>query len=611
MPKIRVLSRAVAEQIAAGEVVERPSSVLKELLENAVDAGSSRITAEIEGGGIKLMRVTDDGCGIDRDDVETAFYRHATSKIESEDDLEHIITLGFRGEALASICSVSNVEILTKTRDSGAGTVYTVSGGVGGVPRDAGCPDGTVITVRDLFFNTPARMKFLKKDVTEGNACADIAERIALSRPDIAFKFIRDGKTVWSTPGDGKLLSAVCAVLGRRFASGLIEVDGRHGCIRVSGYVSRPVYCKTNRGSQYFYLNGRLVKSATVCAALDQAYRHSIMTGKFPAAVLSLSFPPELVDVNAHPAKLEVRFSDEKLIFDAVYTVVKSALAAGDTRPELAERPRAAKPEPFEREHFPGADRSPEPKQIASFLRHIETEYPKKPSSPEERLFTANDAAPPRESAASEPEPAADPHGNPGETAEKEPAPAGDVRFIGELFATYVLAESGDAVYLIDKHAAHERILYNKLRETATVEQQMLIVPEVVSLPAADYGILCDNIPLLEKAGFDAENFGNGNIILRGVPACLTKVDGATLLSELADSLREKYTAELDRLDNLYHSVACKAAIKAGDRSDPAELKNLAETVLRDRELFYCPHGRPVAVRLTRGFIERQFGRTG
>lgn len=632
MPGIHLLDKAVAELIAAGEVVERPASVIKELLENAIDAGSTQITVEIEKGGVTLMRVTDNGCGIAREDVETAFLRHATSKISTGADLDQIFTLGFRGEALAAVAAVANVTMVTKTAGAPVGTHYTVSGGVGGAVADAGCPNGTSITVQDLFFNTPARMKFLKKDVTEGNAVATVVERLALSHPEIAFKLLRDGKAVLSTAGDGKLLSAIYSVCGRQFAAGLMETGGEWNGVRVSGYVSRPVSCRPNRNSQYVFLNGRFIKSATVSAALDQAYKHSAMVGKFPAAVLALSLPASMVDVNVHPAKTEVRFSNEKLIFDAVYAASKNALLSKDERPEFRAAPAVPTRLPAqEYRQLNLADKPGEKKQIEAFVAHIKAEAPHKPDKPGGQIFRAADAAavlpkdvsvafapaaPPvnqqaapaavtPKGAAAQPEIAQS--SVKAETQPEAPAPA--VRYIGEIFVTYILAQLGEEVYLIDKHAAHERILYNRLKAQESVQQQLLLEPEAVALSAADYGTILENTELAASAGFALEDFGSGNILIRGLPACLAKENPAQLLEELADQLRRKYTSQLERLDHLYHTIACKAAIKAGFLSDRLELERLAQTVLRDKEIMYCPHGRPVAIKLTRTFIEKQFGR--
>lgn len=631
MPGIHLLDKAVAELIAAGEVVERPASVIKELLENAIDAGSNQITVEIENGGITFMRVIDNGCGIAREDVETAFLRHATSKITTGDDLDNILTLGFRGEALAAVSSVSNVTIITKTADAAIGTSYTISGGVGGALVDIGCPNGTSITVQDLFFNTPARMKFLKKDVAEGNAIATIVERIALSHPEIAFKLIRDGKPVLSTAGDGKLLSAIYSVCGRQFASGLMEVSNEWNGVSVTGYISRPVFCKPNRNNQYIFLNGRFIKSGTVAAALDQAYKNSAMVGKFPAAVLALNIPADMVDVNVHPAKTEVRFSNEKLIFDAVYSAVKNTLLSKDERPEfIAKKTASVTKMPVQEYRQMMMERAPDAqKQIESFVEHIKSEGKKPVNKPAEAPMRVLDSLPLGANSETEVRRVVEsylkgelvspsvPEKKESKSVEVLPIKATvpateelpEIKYIGELFATYILAQKDDEVYLIDKHAAHERILYNKFKTSVLIEQQLLLTPEVVSLSAADYGMIIENVEVITESGFDLEDFGNGNIIVRGIPACLAKDDIGSILGELAESLRKKYTTDLARMDNLYHTMACKAAIKAGFRSDRMELERLAKTVLRDKEIMYCPHGRPVAVKLTKSFIEKQFGR--
>lgn len=626
MAAIRLLDKAVSELIAAGEVVERPASVIKELLENAIDAGSTQITVEIENGGITYMRVIDNGCGIAREDVETAFLRHATSKISTGADLDNILTLGFRGEALAAVSSVSNVTIVTKTAESKVGTSYTISGGVGGLLLDAGCPDGTSITVQDLFFNTPARMKFLKKDVSEGNAVATVVERLALSHPEIAFKLIRDRKTVLSTSGDGKLLSAIYSVCGRQFASGLIELSSEYEELRISGFISKPVFCKPNRNSQFVFLNGRYVKSGTVSAALDQAYKNSSMVGKFPAAILYIELSADMVDVNVHPAKTEVRFSNEKLVFDAVYSAVKNSLMTKDERPEfVSKRPVVAVKMPVkEYKQLVLEPKGDDRQQIEAFVEHIKNEAPKPVERPSEEPLRASDSLPAGVRSEEAVKRAIDSYleGKPVEptafdkplSVVNEPCSNSNtaipkIVYIGELFSTYILAQMGDDVYLIDKHAAHERIIFNKLKENATIEQQLFLSPQIVALSADDYGVIIENTDLISSAGFDLEDFGNGNIIIRGIPEFLSKENLSMLLAELAENLRKKYTTELSRVDNLYHTVACKSAIKAGFKSDRLELEQLAKTVLQDNSIMYCPHGRPVAIKLTKTFIEKQFGR--
>lgn len=638
MPKINLLDKSVAELIAAGEVVERPASVIKELVENSIDAGADRITVEIKRGGITMMRITDNGCGIAREDVPLAFLRHATSKIKSADDLDAIFTLGFRGEALAATSSVARIELLTKTADSDMGTHYCIEGGEESLYEEAGCPEGTTIIVNDLFYNTPARMKFLKKDVSEGNAVAAVIDRMALSHPEISFKLIRDGKQTLQTSGDGKLQSAVYAVLGRDFARSIIEVKGENGGIQVGGAVCKPVFCRNSRAWQFVFLNGRFVNSGTVTAAVEQAYKNSAMVGKFPAFVLNITVPAETVDVNVHPAKTQVRFSDEKRVFDAVYYTVKNALVKGDTRPVItpsrtvggfadvsAEQyrqqvistqitPEKVENPVIEVRNEPQAKKPPEEEKTARlnsdsvpfFLREDVKEFVNKTKptvnvdiirEPDEVNYQPQTKI--EEKTA---EPAAQTVSEP--MVEEEP-----VRFIGEAFRTYIIVEKGESIFLIDKHAAHERILYEQLKAGHSVEIQELLFPARVTLGREEYDAAVQGIEILEAAGFDIEDFGNGTVIVRAVPAALSGVDAAELITEAAGSLAVRSSVQIDRLDNLYHTVACKAATKAGYRSGAVELEALAKRVLNNKDIMYCPHGRPVAFELKRSDLEKQFGR--
>lgn len=630
MPKINVLSKQVSELIAAGEVVERPASVIKELVENSIDAGADAVTVEIQHGGIKYIRVTDNGCGISKDDVPLAFMRHATSKIKNGTDLDSISTLGFRGEALAAVSSVAKVELFTKTADEQLGTHYCIEGGEEILSEDAGCPDGTTIVIRDIFYNTPARMKFLKKDVSEANAAASVIDRIALSHPEISFKFIRDGKQTLNTSGDGKIESAVYSVLGREFSGSMIPVEGNLEQIKVCGLTCKPVACRSTRGGQYVFLNGRLVRSGTVTAASEQAYKNSMMVGKFPGFVLYLTIPFNTVDVNVHPAKTEVRFSDERRIFDAVYYSVKNALNKGDTRPEISFKNNVFNPhERLKNEQYAQqaikTDTLAEqiysekplglhktittvPAKSVQILRNsAEPEFMKKFSvvgddGGEKRYSATELSLQDAENAPYTPKPAVNVDI---EKEEDEP----EIIFIGEAFATYIIVQSGSSIFMIDKHAAHERILFNRLKNQQSVEVQALLAPVTVMLPKEEYDAVVSGSELLFSSGFEIEDFGNSSVLVRTVPATLVKEDIPLLISELAESLLKNHAAELERLDDLYHTVACKAAIKAGSRTSAEEMRRLAETVLSSKDIMYCPHGRPVAFEIKKHELEKQFGR--
>ncbi len=622
MPKINLLEKHVCELIAAGEVVERPASVIKELVENSIDAGATIITVEIKNGGISYMRITDNGCGIAAADVPLAFLRHATSKISDSEDLNAISTLGFRGEALAAVSSVSRVELLTKTRDEQAGTYYIIEGAVEVENSSAGCPDGTTIIIKDLFYNTPARMKFLKKDVSEANACANVIDRIALSHPEISFKFIRDGKQTLSTNGDGNLKNTVYSVLGREFSNSLIEVKGENLGIEVFGLVCKPFSCKATRSGQYTFLNGRLVRSGTVVAAVEQAYKNSAMVGKFPSFVLFLTVPFDTVDVNVHPAKTEVRFSDEKRIFDSVYSTVKNAILRGDTRPEI--KVSAPVFNPFERkstEEFKQAHIKTEPsvkapsvKTSLNFKAPIDTSFAqsrKFVEVPEEKLKIAEEILP-----------KVTPHTNP---VIKNSTPTVDIEkdkieepvleekpnviLIGEAFGTYIVAQLDESIFLIDKHAAHERIIFNKLKNSHKIEVQSLLTPIAVTLNKEEYDILTDSIDVLHSCGFEVEDFGNSSVAVRAVPTTLVGEDIKQLMSEIAASLLKSGKVEIEVQENLFHTVACKAAIKAGTQISMLEKQRLAEKVLSNKEILYCPHGRPVAFEIKRRELEKMFGR--
>lgn len=653
MPKINILSKHTADLIAAGEVVERPASAVKELVENSIDAGATSVTVEIQNGGISYIRITDNGCGIAREDIKNAFLPHATSKISDENDLNSILTLGFRGEALASISAVSRVDILTKTSEEQFGTRYVIEGGTEKLLDDAGCPNGTTVVVRNLFFNTPARMKFLKKNISEANAVADVLDRMALSHPEISFRFIREGKETLSSPGDGKLISAIYSVYGKEFASGLIPVDYENDMVKVGGFVSKPMAARKSRSMQLFFLNGRFVKTGTAAAALNEAYRNSIMVGKFPACVLHIDFPPNAVDVNVHPAKLEVRFTNEKPVFDAVYYGVKNALAKGDTRPEarLSEpkssaafsRPQSLykKSNMFAQQKFLLSKRPAEAdtavlnkpcveqkdqqisREITPVLKQTQTFY-NRPIETNRSVDVFEGEAHDERATASPTFPSES--SLEGENLQKNQQPiqdrasfvkiADDDRyesplFVGEAFATYVIIEVGKKLLLIDKHAAHERILFNKLCENHnSPSAQMLLEPVTVTLRKTEYTVILDNLELLKNAGIIAEDFGMGSIVVRSVPMNLDGESIPDLIEELAERLsKTPGVVSTEKQEWIYHSIACRAAVKAGDKSDKAELMALAEQIIKDDSIRYCPHGRPVAVWLSKYELEKQFGR--
>lgn len=632
MPKIQVLDKQVAELIAAGEVVERPSAVIKELVENSVDAGASVITVEIRRGGITYMRVTDNGCGIAAEDVPVAFLRHATSKVRREEDLDAIGTLGFRGEALASVSAVAHVEMFTRPDDSGTGTHYVCGGDQESALEEVGCPQGTTIIVRDLFFNTPARMKFLKKDITEGNSVAGVLDKLAMSHPEISLRFIRDGKEQLHTPGDNKLASAVYAVYGKEFARSLIPVSYELDHVRVSGLISTPAASRPQRSMQNFFINGRFIRSRTAMAALEEAYKGSIMVGKFPACALHIQVASGAVDVNVHPAKLEVRFVNERPIFDAVYHAVRSALKAGDRPKEMELKKPPVQPyapvlEKQEQTRLPVSSGEP-----ARLFRDSGLPAQQLPEMPVLRILEAAPkpgaaetphsdsrptlkSVPPKASHAERP---------PRPKVESQPAreliPEGEqpgpeevsTRILGEAFGTYIIVEYGkDGVMFIDKHAAHERLLYEKLKAgVGGCEAQTLLEPVTVSLDKDEYTAVLAHEQELAQAGFEVSDFGSGMVLVRSAPLMLDGRDAASAVMEIAGRLAEMKTEiTTEHMEWVYHNVACRAAMKAGDHTTQDELISLAKELERNPQVRYCPHGRPVYVLLKRRELEKQFGR--
>ena len=677
MAMIKQLDPHVADLIAAGEVVERPASVVKELMENAIDAGANAVTVEISRGGMALIRVTDDGCGIPADQAATAFLRHATSKISGERDLEAIGTLGFRGEALAAISAVSRVELLTRTEDEELGASLSIVAGEVAGQEEAGCPKGTTMSVRDLFFNTPARLKFMKKDASEGAAVFAVVQRVALSHPELSVKFIRDGKQELLTPGDGQLKSAVYAVMGRDIALGFLPVKGSGGEMGAEGFTSLPTCCRGSRSYQHFFVNGRYVKSRVMMAAVEEAYKNQKMVGKFPGCVIHLSVRPGEVDVNVHPTKTEVKFRREQEVFSTVYHAVLSALDRDHTRPravmpgakteDKAATNQAALPlndgagglgtrfmpsSRFKPVSALGPGKQPEPvvpspskpktaaapslaaKREKSPFQWVEPlpareavpEFPPEPvhKLPPEAVHSGREqpasvperearrpAAPAKQAPAQIERPASVREEGPRPAPVEPPAPEEEPWIIrGELFRTYVMVEQGDKVLLIDKHAAHERANFDRLKaEGYRPMVQELLTPVTVSAAPEEREVLLDQAGLLARFGFEVEEFGGSALAVRSAPDYLDAGEIESTLLELARRLRLTGTADPDSArDELLHTMACKAAIKGGWRSGAEELEEVARTVMSGA-VKYCPHGRPVAVELTKKQLEKQFKR--
>ena len=663
MGVINVLDKHVAELIAAGEVVERPASVIKELVENAIDAGAKHITVEIKNGGTTFMRVTDDGCGFLREDVKLAFLRHATSKVREQDDLDHIATLGFRGEALASISAVSRLQLITKSAKEDTGTSYIIEGGEEKSFDDAGCPVGTTFVIRDLFYNIPARAKFLKKDVSEGNTVSNIVDKTALSHPEIAFTFVRDGKQALKTFGDGKLLSAIYAVFGREFATSLIPVDYKLDGITVSGYVSKPVNSRPNRNMQNFFINGRYVKSRTAMAALEEAFKGSIMVGKFPSCVLNLSLPFEAIDVNVHPSKIEVRFINERPVFDAVYHAAKSALLKHDDRKQAHFKddsalheirrsstfnnaqavfrkpgPPKVQPQIKPKDEFnPFSDiefSKPNPKPKLQSLDDLHLTDKKKPFDVYSKQAVKNTK---REESYSKPQnqplpliqkpdtpkpaviadkPKAEeivvtekPNSEPVVLYEQQ---KDELKYVGELFDTYIIVEKNQKeMLLIDKHAAHERIIYEKLKaEKAGSSAQLLLTPITVTLGKSEYDAAINHLDMFSDCSFEVEDFGNSTLLVRSAPQYIEAAEVADCITEMADYISMgKNDIFTEKMDWFYHNVACRSAIKAGHKNSAQELIDIVKTLEENPQIRYCPHGRPICIVMKKSEIERQFGR--
>ena len=657
MPHIQQLDAHVADLIAAGEVVERPASVVKELVENTIDAGASAVVVEIQRGGMGLIRVTDNGCGIAPEELPTAFLRHATSKLRCEEDLGKIGTLGFRGEALAAISAVSRVDILTRRPGTDLGARLHLEGGVAGAVEEAGAPEGTTIIVRDLFYNTPARLKFMRKDSAETAAVSGLMQHLALSHPDISFKFIKDGAEALHTPGDGRLDSAIYAALGREFARSLVPVEGRGGEAAVTGFVTKPLLGRGSRSMQVFFVNGRFIKSQLLTAALEEGYRNQIMKGKFPGCVLSVTLPVTAVDVNVHPAKTQVKFAREREVFDAVYHTVLDCLDR-DGAPAPAPKPAGETVNPrqdffqsMDARSFRQRAEAPNPKPAVPPRPQTRPAAPARPAFDSEapgRMARVADSAPEKQpyraafrpvekvSIGKPPASVAEPPGKaaaPGpEKAEKPPRPfvpaiprqqtldlpeqqtieppkEAPWRIAGEVLHTYIVCESEDGcVWLIDKHAAHERMNFDRLKAAQDPPmRQTLLQPVAAELGREDAALLLENREALERFGFACEDFGDGAILVREVPADIDAADTAATLEEFAEKLRTG-RSPAEKREGLLHTMACKAAIKGGWTSDPAELRVLVDKV-QSGEVKYCPHGRPVAVKLTKYELEKMFKR--
>ncbi len=614
MAKIIQLDPHVANLIAAGEVGERPASVVKELLENAVDAGATQVTVEIRDGGMTFLRVADNGCGMSAEDARTAFLRHATSKLKNAEDLAAISTMGFRGEALAAIASVSRIDLLTKTHGSLSGTSISLEAGKITEESEAGCPDGTTIIVRDLFFNTPARMKFMKSDTVEGSRVSSAVQLQALAPPEVAFRYIRDGKEVLSTPGTGDLQSAVYHVYGRE-SGRMVQVDSHWESYRLTGYVCKPTDARPSRNLQTFFVNGRPVQSRLLIAALEEAYRNQIMVGKFPSCVLHLTLPANAVDVNVHPAKTEVKFLNEKAVFDCVHYGTLGALNKTPDRPQVQFQPKSA----------PEAPKKPVQKQESFFRTMSPAEYktfsaavkdapqPSKLAAAATAAAVERTAMPPVAERIILPAPASKPVPAPEPEQIVMPMPQElPWRIAGELYNSYILVEQGEEAFIIDKHAAHERILFEKLKANQeSITSQSLLTPIPCRLNAVSAGILLSNRELLDKLGFEIDEFGDNTVLLRQIPMDLAPEDAMDAIESIASDLLNGRQEKAETVrDEILHTVACKAAIKAGWRTDEKELYALAKQVMAREDLKYCPHGRPICVSLSKKQLEKQFKRT-
>ena len=634
MPKIIQLDRHVADLIAAGEVVERPASAVKELVENSIDAGAKNITIELQNGGMTFLRITDDGCGMEPVDARTAFLRHATSKIRKKEDLACIGTLGFRGEALAAISSVSKIDLLTRAQGAENGVRLHLEAGQVLSEEPAGCPCGTTILVRELFYNTPARMKFMKSDAAESSAVFSVVQQQALAHPEISFRFLKDGQEQLHTDGQGDRMAAIYAIYGRELANNMLPVDGSWEKLRVRGFVTKPTATRGNRAWQSFFVNNRYIKSRLLSAALEEAYRNQIMVGRFPACVLEIDMPVQAVDVNVHPAKTEVKFLSEREVFDAVHYAVLSTLSRAAGRPEWKTPEKKQEPAP-QPQTQPKIVQPPKPgfyqtMQASEYRRQAAQQPVQKPAQPvlaspvqlprsepvpAQQSFTLQkpEVRPepkPEPKIAVRPEPKPEPVKEP-EAQQALSVPEEPFRIIGEALHTYIIVEQGEAVLFLDKHAAHERIRFEALKkEDHPIMAQLLLAPVSAELSREEAAAVLENRALLERCGFETEDFGGGDVLIRQIPSDVDVEDAKALLQELAGDLLAGKTLDPDSLrDNLLHTIACKSAIKAGWQTSDEELRRLVQEVLSRDDIKYCPHGRPVCVTLTKRQLEKQFKR--
>ena len=635
MPKIIQLDRHVADLIAAGEVVERPASAVKELVENSIDAGAKNITIELQNGGMTFLRITDDGCGMDPVDARTAFLRHATSKIRRQEDLACIGTLGFRGEALAAISSVSKIDLLTRAQGAENGVRLHLEAGKVLSEEPVGCPCGTTILVRELFYNTPARMKFMKSDAAESSAVFSVVQQQALAHPEISFRFLKDGQEQLHTDGQGDRMAAIYAIYGRELANNMLPVDGSWEKLRVRGFVTKPTATRGNRAWQSFFVNNRYIKSRLLSAAVEEAYRNQIMVGRFPACVLEIDMPVQAVDVNVHPAKTEVKFLSEREVFDAVHYAVLSTLSRAAGRPEwkTPEKKQEAAPQP---QAQPKIVQPPKPgfyqtMQASEYRRQAAQQSAAKPAQPvlaspvqlprpepapvqQTFVLSKQEAKPevkPEPKIEVRPEPKPEPVKTPEPQQQTIPVPEEPFRIIGEALHTYIIVEQGEAVLFLDKHAAHERIRFEALKkEDHPIMAQLLLAPVSAELSREEAAAVLENKALLERCGFETEDFGGGDVLIRQIPSDVDVEDAKALLQELAGDLLAGKTLDPDSLrDNLLHTIACKSAIKAGWQTSGEELRRLVQEVLTRDDIKYCPHGRPVCVTLTKRQLEKQFKR--
>ena len=661
MAVINVLDKHTAELIAAGEVVERPSSVVKELVENSIDAGAKNILVDIERGGVKKILVQDDGSGIDSEYVKTAFIRHATSKISTKEDLDNIASLGFRGEALASIASVSHLTLITKTEIQDFAIEIQLSGGEETSFEVKPFVTGSRFIVRDLFYNTPARMKFLKKDATEAGYIQDILTNLALSKPDISFTFVKDGKEIFHTIGDGNLLNTIASLFSTEFANSLVQVDYSDDKYEITGYVTRPHASRQSRNMQFSFINSRFVKNKTIISASENAYKGSVMVGKFPGYILNIQMPFDSVDVNVHPAKTEVRFANEGEVFSAVYRAVKMAIDEDTSYKKFDFKQKTT----FEREEIDvkqqsftdiKTDKNYEKLQLNGFISSKTEENTVSTDKYIEKYIVPqmtgeeNSDAQPNYLASTSYTPYITPsssfsqakqnfvlnnnvlrtgitYKNIYSDAEEQPVEVfdipktktivteadeyeEDIKVIGEIFSTYILCSIDEQMIIIDKHAAHERLLYEKLKKNIKTGKQLLLAPATVKLSAEEKAAMLDNADLLDEHGFEIEEFGTNGIIVRAIPMYITAEDPAELVSESAYNLSKGNKAELsEKLDWIFHSVACRSAIKAGDKAEINRLTQLVKDIRKEKIPLYCPHGRPVIITITKKELEKQFGR--